>query len=721
MPNLVAAQVASPQPSGGVLGTLAWRDKRTWLAGGLICLIVVAAHLSGLRNGFNYDDEFNIIDNPHYRGLDPARLKWMFTTFHMGHYQPLSWISLAIDYLIWGRNPFGYHLTNLILHLANALLVYLLAVVILRAGTPASDQRHSSAGWGLLAAGGLAALLFAVHPLRVESVAWVTERRDVLSSFLLLICVLAYLHAQSRAAGRSLKWLGLALLFFLLSLLSRAMGVTLPLILLLLDWYPLGRLGQAGQANGADHSRRGRPIPLRSVLAEKIPFLALAVGFAIVAPLAQAATGAAMTLAEHGLLERAAQACYGLVFYLWKTVAPFGLCPLYELDLPVRPFSAKYLVSAAVVATAATALALAGKRRPWLAVPALAHAILLAPVLGFFQSGQQEVADRYSYLPAIGWAILTASGWLHLWRRIRRPAASVGCLLAGVGVIGGLAALTWRQTAIWQNAVSLWSHAVRHSPSPTTHQNLAAAYARLGRLDEAIHHYRASLELEPLGEPALYGYAKALTDAGRLEPAAQAWDHLLRLIPTDTRARIQYAEVLRARGNKDEAARQYAEVARLDPRQPEPHLARGHLLMKLERWDEAAAEYRKFLALQPGHPDGHCSLANALAQGGKLEEAAGHYRLALQARPDFPDAGLNLAVVLQRLGRPDQAVACCREVLQRHPDNIPARYSLALILAKQGQSEQAVAELREVLRRQPDHREAARTLNSLLSTRPAGG
>jgi tetratricopeptide (TPR) repeat protein len=662
---------AEPQRA---LFTAAWRDPWTWAGGVLLCAVVFGTHAADLGNGFVYDDQSNIVENPDYRGLGLPQLRWMFTTFLMGHYQPLSWVTLGLDYVLWGENPRGYHLTNLILHVANTVIVYLLALALLGTRPASNLPRQCRPGWNVHIAALIATLMFAVHPLRVESVAWVTERRDVLSSFFLLLAVLFYLHAHGGATvTRPGGWIALTVVVYALSLLSRALGVTFPAVLLLLDWYPLRRIG------GRPGGWTGRTV--WRVCVEKIPFGLLALIFVFVAPLAARSSGATSTLADHTLPERAAQACYGLVFYLRKTVAPFGLSPLYEFPPRMLLLSAKYTVPAILVLLALVAGLRWGRRWPWLTVVALLHAVLLGPVLGFLQAGPQEVADRYSYQPAIGWAILAGGGLLWLWQRPRYRGLALACISASVLSLPGLAVLTWRQSLVWQNSVSLWEQAVRYAPSATSHFSLAGVYAQSGRLPDAIPQYRAALHLAPRDATTVCALAKALAETGQLNEATQVCQEALAHLSGNARVHFQYGNVLRALHQPDDAFREYTEAARLDPKLFEAHLNLGGALAERGRTDEAIDQLRQALDLQPHHAGARYNLATALLARGDTEEAISEYRQALAARPDFPEARLNLAQALDRTGQRDAAIAELQAVLQSHPDRLEARRRLDSLLA----------------------------------------
>src|SRR5215510_2905098 len=450
----------------------------SWIAC-FVALVTFVTFLPALRNEFvNWDDYEVLVENFRYRGLGWEQLSWMFSTFHNGHYQPLSWMTFALDYLIWGMEPFGYHLTNLMLHAANAALLYLLALRLL---SLASLRPLSANDLGLRIAAVFAALFFSIHPLRVESVAWATERRDVLSGLFFLVTILCYVQAMAYSkdpSGRA-RWRNFALVAYGLSLLSKASGVTLPVILLILDVYPLRRLsGGPGKWWGSS---------VRAVWWEKVPFFFLAAGAAVIAPLAQSEAGAVAALRVHGLIARLAQSFYGLIFYLWKTILPWDLSPFYEVPRRLDPFFWPFLLSGAMVVT--LTIALFALKRPWPAGLAswICYVAILAPVLGFVQSGREMVADRYSYLSCLVWALLLGGGLYYLWqrygdRKFRLLANGAAAILVILGV------LTWKQVGVWHDSDRLWNYVLAITDrsifrSGTAHHFVARVSAERGDLN----------------------------------------------------------------------------------------------------------------------------------------------------------------------------------------------------------------------------------------------
>ncbi|MDD5655812.1 MAG: tetratricopeptide repeat protein [Elusimicrobia bacterium] len=430
------------------------RDWRPLLAAAL----ALAAFLPALRNDWatNWDDGIYLLSNLAWRGFGTAELRWMWTAFFSGHYHPLTWMSYALDYSVWGLRPFGFHLTNLLLHAANAGLFFFVARRLLAAGG-AGAAAPAGAFW--------AAVFFAVHPLRTESVAWAAERRDLLSGLFLLLSLLAYLR-RCAGEGRPRLWLAASLLAYALSLLSKAIGVSLPAVLLLLDWYPLRR-------------------PLRRVWLEKLPYAALAVAAALVGLAAQYSGRSLWGWHQHGLAQRLAQGAYSAAFYLAKTVWPANLSPLYELRVPFDPAQPRFLLAAAA-AILATWLAWRLRRsRPWWLATWLCYLATLTPVCGVLaQYGPQLVADRYSYLACLGPAVLLGAAAAR--SRARWAAA----------LAAGLAVLSWRQTGYWRDADALWNRVLAVAPdSAIAHNNLGVLLSRRGELEGARRHFTRALEL----------------------------------------------------------------------------------------------------------------------------------------------------------------------------------------------------------------------------------
>ena len=365
-----------------------------------VAALTVAAFLPVLRNGFvSWDDDKNFVENPHYRGLGLEQLHWMWTTFHMGHYVPLSWMTLGADYSLWGMNAAGYHLTSVLLHAGNAVLVYLIARRLLSWN---SNEPSANGDLHVALAAGIAALVFALHPLRVESVAWATERRDVLSGLFFFSSILIYLRSREATSARRYA---IALALFVCALLSKATSMSLPAVLLILNVFPLRRLG--GDAGWTT-------LQARRVYLELLPFVLLA-----------AATAVLSIVALHppdqlGFAAKLSVSAYSLVFYLWKTLVPSGLSPLYEMPQHVDPAAVRFLACDIVVICLA-GLAWALRRRQPAVTAALAlFFVVTLPMLGIVQNGPQIAADRYTYLAAPALALLAGAALFDVPSAARR-------------------------------------------------------------------------------------------------------------------------------------------------------------------------------------------------------------------------------------------------------------------------------------------------------------
>ena len=500
-------------------------------AGMLIALAVAAltclVFLPALDGRFlPWDDESNLVANRAWRGLGPSQLGWMLTSLHKGHWIPVTWLSFAVDYLVWGMDPRGYHLTNVLIHGANAGLVCLLVMRLL-------ETASGVGGTARLAGAAAAALAFALHPLRVESVAWVTERRDVLSAFFFLLAILAYLRAVREESLWRSRWSWLALGAFALSLGSKSMAVSLPVVLLVLDAYPLGRVSA-----GAWRAR----------LMEKAPFALLSLLAAAIAMVAVRSGGSVSSLGDLGVAQRLAISGYSVVFYLWKTLLPTGLSPLYELPLDLDPGSPMYRLSLTLVAAITIAALLLRRRWPWLLAAWAAYIVMLLPVVGIAHNGPQIAADRYTYLPCLPWALLLGGLVSVLWSRawsIAVAAVAVGCL----------AWLTVGQIRVWRDAETLWTHALVTAPSAIAHSSLGVALDERGRPEEAITHFRQALRVNPRLAHAENNWGIALAKQGRWEDAARHYEAALQIDPRYAEAHANLALALGRLGRYADAQR----------------------------------------------------------------------------------------------------------------------------------------------------------------------
>ena len=429
-------------------------------------------------------------------------MQWMATTSHMGHWIPITWLTLGLDYVLWGMDPRGYHLTSLLFHTAAAVVFYALACRLLERALP-SETPPLDSTLGAAAA----ALLFAVHPLRVESVAWATERRDVVSGLFFMLALLLYLKMVEAPDGRRRGFYLASLALFACALLSKSITVALPVVLLVLDVYPLRRLG--GEAGW---SRPG-------VWVEKIPYfiLALPVGMRAI----QATpTSAQLPLEVFGLGPRLLVSASSLAFYVEKTVLPIRLSPFYAYTTHIGWLTLACVLGGAILVAATW------QRWPALAGAGVTYVTLLFPVLGIFAAGPQAVGDRYSYLPCLGLALLAGGAVAWRW------AGSRAVRIVAAAVVLVLIALTVQQVRVWRDSLSLWSHAVALEPANRLARiNLGGAYVEQGRLPDAIVQYSEVLRLSRDKAPwyAVLGWLYARS--GRVDEALPFLVEALRLEP----------------------------------------------------------------------------------------------------------------------------------------------------------------------------------------------
>jgi len=596
----------------------------------LVAAITFAAFSPALHNDFvNWDDGDNLVENPNYRGLGWANLRWMFTTFHMGPYQPLSWVTLGADYMLWGMDPKGYHLTNLLLHTANAVLFFLLArrLLVIAVKSPRPS------GIRLCVAAAFASLLFAVHPLRVESVAWVTERRDVLNAFFVLVVLLLYVKAyQERLSPRRLRGLRIVMLaVYVCSLLSKAMSMTLPAVLLVLDVYPLRRLPWPPQ--------KWRHSEHRSVLLEKIPFFLLGLLTAVIAVRAQGTIMVAF--GEHGLAARLATVAYGVNFYLVKMVAPVKLLPLYEMPVHLDPFDLKYLLSAAIAVSITAALLVARRRFPAGLAAWIAYLVMLSPVSGIAQAGPQMVADRYTYLACMPFAVVAGGLLAGILRHAKLrplPLSNVAFALAVV-IVCALAVLTFRQTKIWRNSFALWTYTVSRDPNcGRAHNNLGNVYLHNDDIPTAIQHYTRAIELNPGRGTAPGNLGMAYLRQGDVNRAIHWCTKALRINPRSANAHYNLARVYMLSGDLTRAIQYCTRAGRIDPRDPKIHILIATAYGIKNDFDSAVRHYDQALLIDPYNAQAHNNLAVILYRIGRYTLAWQHVHRARDlGAPVIPD------------------------------------------------------------------------------------
>ncbi len=621
----------------------------------LICLFLTLAVLAAFwevkNNDFiNFDDPRCTTENLHIQGgLNLGFLKWAFTTSHAGYWQPLTWLSFMMDYQLFGLNPGGYHIVNLLLHTVNSLLLFLIL------------NRMTHALWK----SAFVAALFALHPMHVESVAWIAERKDVLSAFFWMLTMGAYvLYAEKPGVKKYL----LTLLFFSLGLMAKPMLVTLPCVLLLLDYWPLSRLRfnhsldvpkiseskkEKKRARKISASAKGKKVTppdqsrslqrLWPVIREKIPFFAISVISSIVTAIGQQKAGAMESLEILPIGARIGNALISYIRYIGVTIYPRGLAVFYPHQ-GTPPLWEVFLAAAFVLIATLLIIRWAAKM-PYLAMGWLWYLGTLVPVIGIIQVGMQSMADRYTYIPVIGLFVATAWAVPDIARnwRYRQYILTTG---AGI-VLSALMFSTWLQVKYWQNSITLFEHAIQVTDNNyLAHNNLGVALSDTGKREEAMAHYREAIRIKPSYENAHINLGNHLSVQGRTDEAILCYQEALRLRPNYAKAHNNLAVLLISKKMFKEAIGHYQEALKTDPTNSGTHYNLGVAWMSIDHFEDAIGQFQEAARVNPRFIEAHNAWGIALARSGKTGEAIDHFREALKIKPDFREASDNLRVAL---------------------------------------------------------------------------
>ncbi len=558
----------------------------SYLGAAALAAVVFIVYLPILGNGFvNWDDPVYVTENLIIRSFDLTLLKAAFTTVLSSNWHPLTVISHALDYALFGLNPLGHHLTSLIIHSLNGALVFILVTSLtgtLREGE--EDKRRA------VTAALVTALIFALHPLRVESVAWVSERKDLLYSFFYLLSIITYLRY---AASRKAAFYALSIALFTLSLLSKPMAVTLPVVLLILDYYPLKRFGSS---------------TIIKTIAEKAPYFLLGLGAALGALFSQSTGGAISSFEMFSASKRVAlhlfNALYAYAFYIIKTLWPVKLAPLYPYTANPEILSFKYL-GAAFLIIAITIVTIYYRKRSRLYIALWAYFIIsLLPVIGIVQIGAQAAADRYTYLPSLALALplgLAAGGAFALERgkRVRVAAVSVTALILVI-----LTLLSIKQSAIWKDSLTLWNHELALYPNTVAgpYNNRGYAYRALGKYEEAIKDFTRAIEIDPYYRGAYNNRAYSFQILGDYDRAVSDFTRALKLMPGDVWALNNRGAALGALGRLHEAISDFNAVIKINPRDAGAYINRATANAELGNYSSAIEDFKEAARLAPGDP-----------------------------------------------------------------------------------------------------------------------
>jgi Flp pilus assembly protein TadD len=593
----------------------------------------------------NFDDPQYVTENVRVSaGITWDGIRWALTTGTAGNWHPLTWFSHMLDVQLFGVTPGPHHVMNVILHIANTLLLF---GVLWRMT-------------GALGRSAFVAALFAAHPIHVESVAWISERKDMLSTLFWLLTLWAYVKYVK---DKKPMWYALAFMCLALGLMSKPMLVTVPCVLLLLDYWPLRR-------------------PLdKGLVIEKLPFFALAAASSVVTFRAQSHGGAVSALAALPLTSRLGNALVAYLGYIEKMLWPSGLTALYPYSR--SGYGWRPAVAIAVLAAVSVMVLKAGRRRPYLPVGWLWYLGTLVPVIGIVQVGVQSMADRYTYVPLIGLFIMIAWGVVDLSLGVGR--LRFGIPAAAVIVISACAVAARIQVRYWRDSLTLWQHAIHVIPNNSHAETaLGSVLEEQGKIQEANALFLDALRLEPDFAEAHNKLGVLLANQGRVSEAVPHYEAALRFKPSLPEAHYNLGNAHAAQGKTREAIGNYLEALRLRPDDPASHNGLGSALDDEGKTEEAVAQYLEALRLNPRLADAHNNLGAARAKQGRPDEAISEFLAALEINPKHADAHYNVAVLLNGKGRIDEAQRHLREALRLKPNHEAARQALGLLTGRGG-------------------------------------
>ena len=592
----------------------------------LICLVLVVVTLAiylqvGDHPFLDLDDNLYVTENSHVSGgLTGQNLLWALTSVEAGNWHPVTWLSHMADVRFYGMNPGGHHLTNVIVHICASVLLLLCLL------------RSTGSLWQ----SSMVAALFALHPLHVESVAWVAERKDVLSASFMFLTLLFYAEFSKRQTATLYL---LSFFSFVLGLMSKPMLVTLPLVMLLMDFWPLDLYRHLDPAKGL----RQYVVEMLAQLRGKIPFFVCSLLSALITIYAQQKGGATSSLGVVPLLIRCENALVAYATYVIKTIVPINLAVMYPFAASIPLWQVVGALLMLLLVTAATLWV--GRRFPFLIVGWLWFLVTLVPVIGLVQVGSQSMADRYAYIPSIGLFIMLAWGIPALTKGMQHRRAMLG-LLAGI-VLAASAALTWHQLGFWRDSISLYQHSLQvTSGSYLVHNNLGIALAEKGNLDAAIHEYKEAIRLTPNKFDAHGNLGLALLQKGDVDAAVPECRLALKLSPGNMNSHYNLGIALAEKGDFDAAIREYHAALTIRPNNPLLHRSLGVALINKGDQDAAIQEFQNILNKNPYDVDGRCNLGVALARKEDLDAAIREFRYVLRISPNDSFALNNLDRVL---------------------------------------------------------------------------
>jgi tetratricopeptide (TPR) repeat protein len=649
-----------------------------------LALATIIAYEPIRLNGFvNYDDDLYVTENPNVnRGITGESILWAFTASRNSNWHPLTWLSHMLDCELFGLNPAGHHIINLFFHIANTLLLFWVL------------KRMTGAIWQ----SAFVAAAFALHPLHVESVAWVAERKDVLSGFFWMLTIGCYIRYTEQPGVR--RYL-LVFLVFALGLMAKPMLVTLPFVLLLLDYWPLGRLQWGSQGDS-----QGRPV--WRLVGEKVPLFILTVASSVITFIIQQKGGAMDVGKSYSLGVRISNTLVCYVGYLIKTAYPANLSVLYPHPGDSLPMW-QVIVSLLIVVAASVAVIYGGRRRRYLVTGWFWYLGVLVPVAGIVQVGAQAMADRYTYLSSIGIFIMAAWGAGELSAKWRYRKLAIGTA-AGIA-LACLLICSRLQVRYWQDNFKLFGHSIAVTENNyLMHDSFGGALFEKGQFDDAIAQFREALRINPEYSGAKRNIGIVLLKQGKIDESIKFLTEAANSKGDQFKAHNYLGLAYAEKGELDTAIQHYKEAIRFAPDYVEAIANLGIALKEQGRVTEAIKEWERALLLKPDEPDVHYNMALAMAEQYKYDKAIKHFSAALESKPNWPEALYNLGCAYYEQGKFELTVKYCAEALRLKPDYYNAHYNMGLAFVQQGRYDDAAKCIKAALELKPDWPEAHHNL-----------
>ncbi len=655
----------------------------------LICLLLVTITFALYQQVYTFDfidldDNLYVYENSYVKGgLSAGNVKWAFSNLTSGMWIPITWLSLMTDSTLFGTSPSGYHFTNLIIHLINITLLF----ILLRNLT--GDFWPSA----------FVAALFAFHPLHVESVAWVTERKDVLSAFFFFLTLMSY---SCYSQKQNPLWYLIACLFYALGLMSKPMLVTVPFILILIDFWPLNRVERNKIFNGR----------LVHLILEKTPFLVLAISVSAVTYYTLQKDGGIFSLESSPISMRATNALVSYVKYIAKLFYPDGLTVLY----PHGHTTSWLKMSGAFGLLSAISWIIVRniRRAPFLIVGWLWYLGMLIPVIGIVHAGPQAMADRFVYLPIIGLYIIIAWGAAEFskrraYRKITFTVLSNCFLLIAVTI-------SWNQLQHWKNSITLFNHTLNHTSSNyIIHNNLGRTLHRKGLPEKAIPHFQEALRIMPFYEDARNNLGLALAKMNQVDEAIEQYQIVIKRNHQNHKAHNNLGLALKQKGLILESIEHYNEALRITPDFLAAHINLGNLYTEQQNITGAIHHYLSALKIDPENASLHNHLGIAFFLNGEMNRARSHFEQAIGIRPAFVNARINLGNILVNMGNLSQAIGHYTEALRANPNAPEVHYHLGIALLLSGQKDLAKNHIRTAFRIQPDFDRESHTWKTTIA------